>query len=330
MRIAVTGATGFIGQHLVSALLEQDHRVVALTRRPGARVALALAERGVELREGDLSEAQSLGPFLEGAEALYHLAAEGHVSASTAAALARFRRVNVAGTHSLLQACLAHGGLRRVVCFSSTAAVGLIPDRLVDEDTPPQPVSPYQKSKREAELAALEYTDRIPLILLRPCMVYGPGCQGEFLKICRLVQRRIFPRLGRGPSLTPIVHVRDVVQLSTAALHRGEVGGTYFAVSEQSYPVARIVRAICGALGQRYVHPAVPLHLVLAAARLVELSARVARRPAPFTPRNILSTAANRSFSPRRAQEDLGYVQSVTLESGVAETVRWFRAEGLL
>ncbi len=105
--------------------------------------------------------------------------------------------MNVKGTKALLVAC-GEAGVGRFIHFSSTAAMGLIKAEKIDESIPCNPQTPYQKSKCQSERVALEVGKQlsIEVIVLRPCMVYGPGGKGEFHKFYRLIRRGVFPRVG--------------------------------------------------------------------------------------------------------------------------------------
>ena len=225
MRVLVTGGTGFVGAHLVTTLLQRGDscRLLVRDREKAARHFL----EEVDLVEGDLTAPSTLTGLAEGITHVVHLAAQGHVSAVSEQAYRDFYEVNVQGTINLMEACLG-AGIKRFIHFSSTAAMGLLhKEGPVSELDTPVPVTPYQRSKLESEKAALRTGNEldIPIVILRPCMVYGKGGgDGEFFKIARLMRRGLFPKVGRGRNLTPLVHVQDVVQAAVAALERGREG----------------------------------------------------------------------------------------------------------
>lgn len=329
MKVLLTGGTGFIGQHLLRALCAAGHSCRVLAR-PESDLT-PLADLTLEVVRGDVTDPPSLRGIADGMDVVYHLAAAGHVSAQSADAYARFRALNVDGTRHLIAACRG-SGISRFIHFSSTAAVGTVRRPIIDETTPCQPRTPYQRSKYESEqvVVAAWQEDRFPAVILRPCMVYGPGGKGEFLKICRLMARGIFPRVGSGANLTPIVHVRDVVQAASKAATRARPGEVYLVASAQSYPAATIRHHVLATLGLRRPYPYVPLWLALAGAHGLETVARWAGRTPPVTRQNIRSTVADRIFDISKAQRELDYQPSVLLEEGIRETVAWFRHEGVL
>lgn len=327
MKALVTGGTGFVGRRLVAALAGRGDAVRCLVRPTSNRSGLAELP-GVEFVEGDLTRAESLAGVAEGVDVVFHLAAEGHVSAVSEEAYGRFVAVNVEGTRNLLRAC-AGAGVKRFVHFSSTAAMGLIKKEVVDESDEPQPRTPYQRSKRESERAALAAGEEtgVPVVVLRPCMIYGVGGRGEFHKFFRLMRRGLFPRVGLGQNLTPLVHVGDVVQAALAAGERGRPGETYLVASARSFPLAEIRRHILDACGVKRIYWYVPAPLMYAGAWLAERAARLTGKAPVVTVGNIANTVWDRVFRIAKAREELGYEPQVGLAEGIRETVEWFLAE---
>ena len=325
----VTGGAGFIGRCLVAELLARGWQVRCLVRSPQA--AQAVAQLGAETVWGDIGDPRSLAHIAAGATDVFHLAGAGHVSALSEEAYRRFAAVNVEGVRNLL-AALRGLPLRRVVHFSSTAAMGLPRVPVVTEETPCVPATPYQRSKYEGEQAALQaFADSgVPVVIVRPCMVYGPGGEGEFLKICRLVRAGLFPRLTGGRELTPAVHVRDVVAGALAAAERGRPGQVYLLTGPCSYEMHELRLYMLQAMGISRLYPYVPLPLALAGAWALEAMARLTGRPPLVTRANLISTAYDRVFDIGKARRELGYEPGVPIAEGIAETVAWYRRQGLL
>jgi nucleoside-diphosphate-sugar epimerase len=241
-----------------------------------------------------------------------------------------FRAVNVEGVANLVKAC-AGKPLRKFVHFSSTAAMGLIRAEQIDESLPPQPVTPYQRSKYKGEQVVLEAckTHGLPGVILRPCMVYGVGGTGEFAKMCRWMAKGIFPRVGRGPSYTPLVHVRDVARAALRAAERGQPGQTYLVVGE-SVPIAEMRRIVLDTLHIRRPYPYVPLGLALAGASVVEWLAQLTGTPPPVSRRNILSVATGRVFDVSKAKTELGFEPEIRLADAAREVVAWFKQQAIV
>lgn len=329
MNILVTGATGFIGSHLVRVLLKEDHCCRCLVRVTSK--VDELESLGVELFYGDLTKPDSLQDITKEIDIVYHLAAMGHVSAISDEAYQRFRKMNVQGTENLVKECVREP-IGKFIHFSSTAAMGLIKKPIVDERTPCKPSTPYQKSKFDSEQVILSCWKRhnLPGIILRPCMVYGPGGSGEFLKWCRLIKKGIFPRIGKGRNLTPLVHVEDVVQAAILARERGIPGETYLIASNGSFKLDLIRNLIVEKLEIKRINTYIPTCMAKIGARGIELLAKTFNFTPIVTYKNIDSTVTDRVFSINKVRDQLGYFATVDIDRGIGETIQWYRDNGYL
>ena len=190
MKILVTGATGFVGNHLTKALVDQGHQVRALVLETDD--ASRMEELGTEVFRGDLTEAESLEGCCDEMDAVIHSAcALASTFDAGRAALDLFMAVNRDGTVNLAREALKQKGLR-FVHVSSTAAMGPPTTIEVDESSPCQPRTPYEISKREAELSLLEMfrEDGLNVVILRPCHMAGEGkADREMIKLFKLVRR---------------------------------------------------------------------------------------------------------------------------------------------
>jgi nucleoside-diphosphate-sugar epimerase len=329
MRALVTGATGFVGHCLVRQLETAGHQCRCLVRsRHRAKAIPALAR--AELIEGDITDPTSLLGMARGVDYVFHLAAMGHVSAVSKQAFRQFHQVNVQGAKNVVESCAAVGVVK-LVHFSSTAALGLIHAPVVDETTPCQPATPYQRSKRHGEAIVLSTAQEknVPVVIVRPCMVIGAGGHGEFQKFVRLMARGLFPKVGRGANLTPAIHVRDVARGAMLAAERGIPGEVYLLVGG-SYPMDEIRRLVVRQLGISPRYPYVPTYLAFAGAWVVETLARITRRTPIVTRRNIASTVADRVFSIEKAKKQLDFSPQVGLEEAICETVAWYQTRGIV
>lgn len=329
-RILITGATGFIGKWLTQALVERQHLCRCLVRDVSG--LNHLEKLHVEIHRGDLLNGTALDGAVRDVDAIYHLAAEGHVSATSTKAEKRFLEVNVEGSRMLGEKA-AKAGVRRFIHFSSTAAMGLARQGSdIDEAEKCNPITPYQQSKYASERVVLEVGQQseMEVIVLRPCMVYGPGASGQFLKICTMVKKGLFWQLGGKPSLMPIVHVSDVVQAALLALDKGRSNSVYLIASDRSESTDEIRRLILRCLEVRRPKIVIPVALAKYGALVLETVAQSFGVEPPITRKNIESTLANRVFSIEKARAELGYAPQVSIDNGISETVAWYRRHGYL
>src|SRR5215472_3925590 len=221
----VTGATGFLGGHLVRRLLEKGERVAALCRSSEPE----LADLGVEVRRGDVLDAASLERAFEGCTAAYHCA--GRVSRRPEDT-EELQRVHVQGTRNVLAAARRVGVGRVVVASTSgTVAVSEDPQRVATEDdeTPLVLVSrwPYYRAKLYAERAALDANcDELEVLSVNPTLLLGPGDE----RFSSTEDVRLF-LCGRIPAVPPgglsFVDVRDAAEALRLAMARGRPGARY-------------------------------------------------------------------------------------------------------
>ena len=305
MNILISGATGFIGTYLLKKLLDEGHRCRCLVRRLD-NLDPFFHRKNVEVYLGDVTDINSLNKVGKDIDAAYHLAGAGHVAAVSGEGYREAIDINVKGTLNFVKAC-AIDGVKRLIHFSSTAAMGLTKAPKLDEKTPCHPRTPYQKSKYLGEIAAVETGKKFGMetIVLRPCMVFGPGGRGEFFKFCRLINLGLFPRIGLGENLTPIVYVRDVIHAAVKALYEGRPGEIYVIASRGSLPLKDIHRYICVGLNIRGKEP---------------LVSRM----------NITSTVTGRTFDIRKAMDELFYRPETALDRAIACTAKYFKKESML
>jgi UDP-glucose 4-epimerase len=296
----VTGGAGFIGSHLVDALLADGARVVVVDDLSNGTVDRISGD--AELEQVDVSDAEALDEVVDAARpaTIYHLAAQASVTASVADPQ-RDATVNVLGTLNVLQAARRHGV---PIVFASTggALYGDEAPLPTGEDFPPEPLSPYGASKLagEAYVGTWRRSDGLPHTVLRLGNVYGPrqsphGEAGVVAIFSRLLLEGQRPTLyGGGAPTRDYVHVEDVVQ---AALKGRGAGGTYNIATGVDTPVVDLLQVLQEAAGTSLEPELAPL-------REGELQ--------------------RSRLDPSRAREAFGWTAGVPLEDGLQQTFRWF------
>lgn len=323
MNALVTGGTGFIGSHLVEALLARPGtRVVALVRDPSRRKWLEGLEIGV-LR-GDLGTIPTLPPDID---TVFHLA-----GATKASKPADYYTVNQKGTASLFEALAAAGIRARVVVLSSLAAAGPAPaDRPNRESDPPRPISEYGKSKLEGEREALRRNDRFSVVILRVGPVYGPR-DADFLDYFKIVRRGLLPRIGPEAPRVSVCHVRDLVEAFGRAATADVESGSVFNIADP-VPASwdEIGGAAARALGRSARPVRIPRPLAWSAARISQALGRLTGRPGIFGPDKYREmTQPGWTQDVAKAEALLGFRTAVGLEDGIRETIAWYRGRGWL
>ncbi len=313
-RYVVTGGAGFIGYHTVRALLQAGHGVVILDDLSDAPYPRAekvrnlgdlRAEFGsIELLEACITDRAAIAPAFAGAERVIHLAGLAGVRPSFREP-ARYSRVNVEGTATVLELAIDHG-VRRVAFASSSSVYGNSTPLPAHEDAPAiAPESPYAASKRGAELVARAIGKRAPHLAcaaLRFFTVYGPRQRPEMaitLFTRAVLARRPITVFGDGSMRRDFTHVSDIVRGILAALEGCPVGfRPYNLGSSSPVDLKELVRAIGEAAGETPI---------------VE--------PAPVPLGDVDATYAD----VRRAKDELGWEPTVKLADGLRTVVGWVR-----
>ena len=330
MNVLITGATGFIVSHLKRELCKKWYHCRCLVRNVDKAREIFKEYKKIEFVIGDVTKPDSLRNISNNIHVVYHLAALGHVTATSVEAYQEFREINVGGTENLIKNCISHK--IKFFHFSSTAAMGLIKDIVVDETVKPQPITPYQKSKLESEKIIEKYIKKIdfPGVIYRPCMIYGVGGFGEFYKFAKLIKKGLMPRIGFQKKLTPIVNVKDVVQACIKGIENAKIQEVYFICGSMSYPFDEICRLIAQALNIKRPFIYTPEFLAIWGTTILERFARIANKIPIVTTQNIRSTVANRIFSIDKARKDFDYEPRVELKDGIKETIEWYKNNGYI
>lgn len=189
--IAVTGATGFIGRHVVPLLLEHGHSVRALVRGGGEGLpsgAFAIA--------GEVTDVAAVEQALRGTEIVIHLAGVAHTTLTSEEDRNRARAVNVGGARNVLEAA-SRFGVRRVVIASSAHVYNGQRGIMVREDASQVPENLYAETKIEVERLACEFAQRgVEVVVGRPCLTYGPNVRFNLCKLMQAIDRGIYFHVG--------------------------------------------------------------------------------------------------------------------------------------
>lgn len=247
MRVLVTGASGFVGRHMVAHLVKRGDEAVAAVRRG----SLERAVRSVAI--GNIDAATDWAEAVAGMDAVVHLAGRAHVLRDTDPdPEAVYWAVNVDGTVRLAQEA-ARAGVRRLVFVSTVKVNGeATHDRPFRASDAPRPEDAYARSKYEAEqaLRALERETGLEVVVVRPPMVYGPGVKGNFPRLVRWVRSGLPIPLGAVANRRSIVSVYNLTDLLATCLRAPAAAGETFLVSDgEDLSTPELIRRIGRAAG---------------------------------------------------------------------------------
>jgi nucleoside-diphosphate-sugar epimerase len=305
--------------------LSRGHDVRALVRGSSARPE---ADGSLVWVEGDLRDADAAQRLVDGADAVVHVAAvyrtAGHPDAY-------YRDVNVGGTERLLEAA-AQAGVRRFVHTSTVGVHGDVRNPPADESAPIAPGDIYQATKAEAEARALAFHRErgLPVTVVRPGAIYGPG-ERRFLKLFRAVARGRYAVVGSGRAFYHPVYIDDLVDGYLLALHEPEAVGEAFILGGPQYvtqqELALLVARHTGGRLLPFHVPAAPLRW---AGALVEAVCVPLGLEPPLHRRRVEFWTKSRAFSIEKARRVLGYAPKVGVDEGIARTARSYREAGWL
>ncbi|HEX7619321.1 MAG TPA: hopanoid-associated sugar epimerase [Verrucomicrobiae bacterium] len=331
MKCFVTGASGFIGSHVVRELLARKHHVKALVRPGGDRRGLAGA--GVELVTGDVSDADMLRREMDGCDWCFHCAASYHLWMRDYAPM---YATNVAGTRNVLEAA-GQARCKRIVYTSTVGCVGLPKNEdgkwIPTDETAPvsesQMTNHYKRSKWLAEKTALELAQKnLPVVIVNPSAPVGPGDlkptpTGQV--IVDFLNRKMPAYLETGLNW---VHVRDVAIGHILAAEKGLVGQRYILGNKDGNWTMEQTLAVLGEItGIPAPKMKIPHWVALAAAHVDEGVSFFTKKPPKAPLAGVRMARYKMWFNPAKAIRELGLPQTQPKEA-LAEAVEWFRTNG--
>ncbi|MEO8192561.1 MAG: NAD-dependent epimerase/dehydratase family protein [Gemmatimonadales bacterium] len=321
--VVVTGADGFIGRHVCTALARDGWKVRGVVRSSGPG-ELPGVERFVV---SDLVDRMGMRAALEGASAVVHLAARVHASSQGAGdAAMECRRVNVDGTALLLDESVA-AGVKSLVFASSVKAVANESDRELTEETPPQPADPYGESKLEAErlIRVTATRESLHAPILRLPNVYGPGMKANMVMLFKAVEKGIPLPFGSVHNRRSFAYIDNVTAailllLTSPAAARA----TVYVSDEEDLSTPELIAHISRALGRPSRLVNVPSGLLHGMAGIWGLLSRFP--PFHLNGDSLTAMLGSLFVDTSRLRETTGYRPPMSVEKGMLRTAEWFNS----
>lgn len=312
LRIVVTGASGFVGVPTCRLLAEAGHRVIAAGRTPPA----GLGALRIEFRQiPDFADPSACDTALAGADVVVHLAGRAHVGARDPDAGALYHRGNVEVTERLAEAAVRHS-IKRFVMVSSIKVNGeATTDRPFRADDPPAPEDDYGRTKLLAE-QSLQRTagDRMPWVIIRPPLMYGPGVKGNFVRLMRIARARLPVPFGSITNRRDLLYVDSLADLILCVIdHPAAVGRVFLVRDGEPVSTPALHTAIASSLGVRaHIWPCPP--------SLLETAGRLASKTG-----EVRRLVGNLEIDDSETRAVLGWTSRVKLVEGLQVTADWFR-----
>jgi nucleoside-diphosphate-sugar epimerase len=333
VKVLVTGAAGFLGNHLVEMLAERGDEVRALVR-PDENTDGLQTLPSVEVVYGDLTDPPSLKRAVQGVQRIYHVAAKTGPWGPEKT----YQAINVQGLADLIDAAM-EAGVSRIVHTSSITVYGHHLRGIVTEDHPYHSENnPYSRTKIAGEKLIFRLVKErgAPVVIVRPGWIYGPRDRASFARFVNFVASGKGRLLGSGRNIVPVVHVRDVAQglIKAGDASDEAVGRAYNIVDDRRVTQAEYLNTIADALKVPHVSRKLPFSAIYFAGWSAEAIWRVGARlapalgfqqtPPPLMTYGVTLLGGDQRFSIDRARRELGYVPQIDVKRGVTEGVQWY------
>lgn len=325
MRVLVTGATGFLGGHLVNNLMHHGDQVRILART--AAKAETWRSKGVDVVYGDLADPTSLSSAVQEIDIVYHL------GAAMGGGWDKYEEITVKGTQRMLEASLA-AGVKRFVHISSLAVYqvyGLKRNAMVDETRPcdpmPEKVGPYSRSKVETEKLVLQfYGQGLPVTIVRPGLIYGPNGRVMFPHIGQFLKNKLFLLIGQGKNLLPFTYVENTVEaIRLAGVNEAAIGQIYQVVDDGEITQREYLKKFMVATEAQCPTLPIPFFLLVLAGFLADrLKSFGLLKTSTFSQYGVVSKYKSLRFDASKAKTDLQWAPKIGLDEGLSRTFAWY------
>jgi len=322
----VTGGTGFIGSHTVEQLIAEGFHVRCLVR-PSQSSLRWLQGLPVDIVKGDLLNPASIPKCLDGAEYIIHIA-----GTTKARHKSGFIAGNLTATNNLLQAASRLKHLKKFCFISSLTAAGPSSTGIpLTETAPCRPITTYGKSKLDAEHCCKNFSDKVPIVVVRPPAVFGPR-DTDILEIFKWVSFGLKPILGSSAKTLSLVYAPDLATgIIRATLSDRTTGETYNIADPTIYSFSSVIDYLATFVQKRTVRIHLPKGLVYSMAGIMQFVALFGKNPAVLNiekARDLLQK--HWVCDPRKIQEHIGFQTSTSIFDGVNNTYRWYKENGWL
>ncbi|NOX91024.1 MAG: NAD-dependent epimerase/dehydratase family protein [Gammaproteobacteria bacterium] len=325
-RVAITGATGFLGSHLTERLLKDGYEVSILAR--DEEKARKFEGRVHDIVIADIADRAAMARLVEGADFVIHLVSNFRTASGSPES---YQQINVEGTKAVVDAAMA-AGVKRFVHCATIGVHGNVKSTPADENSPYAPGDLYQETKLEAQqyVESVIGKSAMEVVIIRPCSMYGPGDM-RMLKMFRMLAKKTFLMIGPCQENFHAVYIDDIVEGFTLAMTTENIAGETFLIGGDHYlPLRDYIKVVADAENAPMPWLKFPYWFFYSAAVVVESICVPLKIEPPLHRRRVRFYKNNRAFNIQKAREKLGYSPKVSLEDGMKRTVAWYKENGFL
>src|SRR3972149_387756 len=317
----VTGASGFVGSHLVDLLLEKNYKVRCIIRKTSS--LRWLEGKDVELHICKLTDKEGLRKVFYGADYIYHVA--GVVKSKKPEG---YFNGNVETTRVLLDVALEFKeNIKRFLIVSSQTSSGpSSPSNPINEDSTCKPITTYGRSKLAQEKLAKNYMDKLPITICKIAAIYGER-DTEIFIFFQTFNKGLMTTIGLHDKQVSLIHVNDVVRgLYLSATSQKATGQTYFITSQKYYTWKEVGDATSKVMNKKPFKVKVPhfvVYIIAAIAQFLSLFSSKAATLNIEKAKDITQPAWISDY--KKAFKDFGFKQEISIEEGIKRTVDWYK-----
>ncbi len=323
MRIAITGANGFIGSSLTRCLMKQGHEVTALVRKTGN---VSLVPIKAKVSEIDYSNPDSVRSAFEGQEIIIHTAA-----LTRAESWEKMKAANTALVEKVVEALNSNDAVKQFIFISSQAAAGMgTKNKPKTEEDIPQPLTWYGKSKLMSEEIIRNRLQK-DWTIIRPVSVYGPGDK-DFLETFRLLKKHLSVSMGIMDKYISLIYIDELCQLISKCIgNKNAFRQVFFASDGQTYTHRKFSDALQKAVPTFSLHLSVPDALVFYVAALGELRNKIQPKASIVNLQKFKElTGRYWTVSIDKARNLLDFNPQPNLSQNLHRTWLWYKEQGWL
>jgi len=324
--VLVTGGTGFTGTYLLKLLSEIGCVVRAIARPSSNRSEFSTLN--IDWFIGDVYSPKVVHDAMQGVNYVFHIAAayrEAKIEDD------EYWKVHLESTKLLAEEASNQKFFKRFIHVSTVGVLGHIDNPPADESAPYNPGDIYQTTKTEAEKWIIQFakTTSLPLTIIRPAAIYGPGDR-RLLKLFKIAKLPVIPLIGFSKGFYHLIHVRDLVSfLLFVADNPLALGNIYICGSPRPNSIRGMIEVIATNMGKKPKFVRVPAWPVFLLGDICEAICRRLNIEPPIYRRRIAFFTKDRAFSTDR-MHDLGYETKVSDEEGLRQLGNWYREKGWL